>query len=171
MTNPPPFGNGRAGADDDLWAPDDPADLDDTWDDYGPDDDLPPLPDAPLRTPSEALAAMLALVGPERDGPPALWCLLLDAERRPVPLVLPLEGLPPRPLPQECDRVAYALRRVLDEEVPDGGVVLAYVRAEGGDAGRYERDWDTAMRRAADHRRLPVVASVAIGAHRARVLR
>ncbi|MBO3102707.1 hypothetical protein [Cellulomonas fengjieae] len=73
----------------------------DAWDDVpwradGPDHDLPDPPGSPLRSADEALAVLLDLVGPERAGAPALWFLLLDAQCRTIPVVLPIVDVPVR---------------------------------------------------------------------------
>ena len=62
----------------------------------GPDDDLVGLPGTAVRTSADALAVLLDLVGPERSGPPALWFVLLDADGRTVPVVLPITDVPLR---------------------------------------------------------------------------
>jgi len=143
---------------------------DESWDDTGPDDDLPMLPAVPLRTPGDVLAAMLLVVGPERCGPPALWFLLLDADDRPLPLVLPVCDLPARPDEQGCVQVVDALARIVEIEAPGGSVAVAYVRASGGDRGAFETAWDAALTRAATQRGVTLAARVVIGATRARVL-
>jgi len=149
---------------------DDEPDDAESWDDTGPDDDLPPVPGVPLRTPGEVLAAMLLMVGPERCGPPALWFLLLDADDRPLPLVLPICYLPARPDERGCAQVVDALARIVEIEAPGGSVSVAYVRASGGDRGAFETAWDSALTRAAMQHRVRLAARVVIGATRARVL-
>lgn len=142
------------------------------WSAPGPDDDLADaaapgvlVPDA-----TAALELMLRLVGPERAGPPALWFALLDAERRLLPVVLPLADVPLRPDVAAARQVVHVLAAVLEREAPGGSVVVAVVRAAGGDQGSFERAWGHALVLAATDRDLPVAAVVAIGEHRARVL-
>jgi len=142
----------------------------DSWDDMGPDDDLPALPAVPLRSPGDVLAAMLVVVGPERCGPPALWFLVLDADHRPLPLVLPLGDLPARTDSTICAQIVDALARILETEAPGGSIAVAYVRAAGGDRGAFETSWDAALTRAATQRRVILAARVVIGETRARVL-
>ncbi|TQL04158.1 hypothetical protein [Cellulomonas sp. SLBN-39] len=140
------------------------------WDGTGPDDDLPAMPSAPLAAPADALELLLGLVGPEAGGPPALWFVLLDAARQPLPLVLPITDVPPRPDTRVTHELARVLASVLAHDAPDGSVVVALVRAAGGDDGPFERDWSRAVHDACHHAGVTVWTTLAIGAHRARVL-
>ncbi|MBO9567668.1 MAG: hypothetical protein J7503_02490 [Cellulomonas iranensis] len=144
---------------------------DTSWSAPGPDDDLPALPTAPLLHDDAVLDAALALIGPERAGPPALWLLLLDADARLLPVVLPLVGIPLQPVPGDVRQVMVAIDDVLRHEAPGGALVVAVVRAAGGDRGAFERTWEAAVREAADDRGVPVRVVLAVGEHRARVLR
>lgn len=141
------------------------------WTAPGPDDDLPVLPAHPLRDVDDILEVMLSLVGPERAGPPALWIVLLDAEGMMLPVVLPLVGIPLRPDPGQVRQVLVAMTDVLAHDAPGGSLAVAIVRPAGGDRGSFERAWESALRTAADDRGVRVGAVVAIGEHRARVLR
>ena len=140
------------------------------WAAPGPDDDLPVLPDHPLRDEDDILAVMLSLVGPERAGPPALWLTLLDADGMMLPVVLPLVGIPLHPDPDQVRQVVVAMADILTHDAPGGSLAVAIVRAAGGDRGSFERTWERALRAAADDRGVRVSAVVAVGEHRARVL-
>jgi len=136
----------------------------------GPDDDLPRLPVDVLHGHGDVLAVLLHLVGPERAGPPALWFLLLDDEDRCLPLVLPVNDVPLRADPAVAAQVMTGLASVLEREAPGGSLVVACVRAGGGDRGAFETSWAAALRDAADDRGLRVRAVAALGANRARIL-
>lgn len=154
-------------------APDGPADRSrPAWAAPGPDDDLADAASPGVVVPddSAALELMLRLVGPERAGPPAVWFVLLDAERRLLPVVLPIADVPLRPDVAAARQLVHVLASVLDREAPGGSVVVAVVRAAGGDHGSFERAWGHALVVAATDVALPVAAVVAIGEHRARVL-
>ena len=136
----------------------------------GPDHDLPDVPGAALRTGGDALTVLIDLVGPERAGPPALWFVLLDAEDRTLPVVLPITDVPLRADRTLARRVIGVLASVLGTDAPGGSVVVALVRAAGGDRGAFEAQWVPALRGAADDAGVPIWAVVAIGESRARVL-
>ena len=158
---------------DDDWddAPDDQwADVPWVLDVDGPDHDLPDPPGAPLRSGSDALAVLLDLVGPERSGPPALWFVLLDAEDRTIPVVLPITDVPLRADPAVARRLAAVLAAVLASDAPGGSVVVGLVRAAGGARGAFAASWVPAVREAADDAGVRLWSVVAIGQSRARVL-
>ncbi|SFJ97679.1 hypothetical protein [Cellulomonas sp. KH9] len=140
------------------------------WAAPGPDDDLPVLPAHPLRDVDDILAVMLSLVGPERAGPPALWLVLLDADGRMLPVVLPLVGIPLHPDPAQVRQVVVAMADILRHDAPGGSVAVAVVRAAGGDRGSLERAWEHALRTTTADHGVRLSAVVAIGEHRARVL-
>ncbi|MDM7853351.1 hypothetical protein [Cellulomonas alba] len=137
----------------------------------GPDDDLPDSPSQPLTTPAATLECLLALVGPERHGPPAIWLLPVDAERHALPFVLPVAEVTERADGRVAARLVGAVASVLEAAVAGGGAIVAgLVRSAGGDRGPFETSWACALRDAADERGVDVHAVVAIGASRARVL-
>jgi hypothetical protein len=152
-------------------------DPDDQWADVpwvldvdGPDHDLPDPPGVALRSGADALAVLLDLVGPERSGPAALWFVLLDADDRTIPVVLPITDVPLRADPVVARRLVEVLDSVLTSDAPGGAVVVGLVRAAGGDRGAFEASWVPALREAADEAGVRVWSVVAIGQSRARVL-
>lgn len=155
----------------DDWNDDDPEEDEDWYDCCGPDDDLADAPLAPLTTPDATLDCLLGLVGPERAGPPAIWLLPVDAERRALPWVLPVAEVLDVADARVAARLVSAVGAVLEAAVPAGGaIVVGLVRAAGGDRGAFETSWGQALREAADDLGVEVHALVAIGAGRARVL-
>ena len=140
------------------------------WEGDGPDDDLPPTPGEPVRTPQDALAVLLGLVGPERGGVPALWFVLLDAQGYTLPVVLPITDVPMHADLEVVRRVLDVLRSVLAEDGPGGSLLVGLVRAAGGDRGAFEQSWARSLRDGADAIGLRLWGLVAIGEHRARVL-
>jgi len=147
-------------------------------DDFGPDDDLVDASSAPpggvLSQPDDVLDFLLPLIGPERAGPMALWCALVDAEDRTLPVVLPFAGAPLRPDPGQLRVLVRQLADVLDELYDTregGGVVFAIVRRAGGDQGEVETAWAASLDRACADVGVRVRAVAAVGRDRARVLR
>ena len=115
----------------------DDSDEDDLWDVLpgtvgmdGPDHDLPDPPGAALRSGTDALAVLLDLVGPERAGSPALWFVLLDAQDRTIPLVLPIVDVPMRADRAVARRLVAVLDSVLRSDAPGGSVVVGRVRPD-----------------------------------------
>jgi hypothetical protein len=155
----------RGGFDDDL----EPFDEYDEYEDDD-DDDRVPLPWSVLCTAQEIHEHLVALVGPERDGPRALWVIFLDEDDRALPLVIPIGNVPTMVNRAMVANLAASLRTLVDENAPGGGVAFGLVRRGGGDRGTFEAGWSAALHEAMDAVDLQVRAVVAIGRDRSRVL-
>jgi hypothetical protein len=84
---------------------------------------------------------LLHVVGPEREGRPALWFLVLDADDRVLPLVLPVSDLPTVADRVVAANLVHVLASVLENDAPGGSVVVGYVRRGGGARGAFEAGW------------------------------
>ncbi|MGV8977476.1 MAG: hypothetical protein ACOH17_05480 [Cellulomonas sp.] len=156
-----------------LWAADLDDDLvDEPWADGGPgtEDEAPPLIGRILEDGRDALDVLLRFVGPERDGPPALWFLVLDATDRVLPLVLPIAEVPTVPDAVVSANLVHVLASVLEHDAPGGSVVVGYVRGGGGDRGAFEAGWSAALHISAHREDVRIRAEAAIGCDRARIL-
>jgi hypothetical protein len=162
-----------------LPAPDDPDD--DLWphlEDTGPDDDLADASGrlqagGTLARADDVLDLLLPLIGPERAGPMALWCALVDEHDRTLPAVMPIADVPLRPDIELVRRLVGQLGEVLDDlydQGGTGGVVFAVVRRSGGDRGAVELAWVDALRLATADAGVRLRAVAAVGRDRARVL-
>ena len=152
-------------------------DYEEDYDDYPRGDD--PCADDPgpafppgrlLCTAQDVHEHLLAVVGPERDGPRTLWVLFLDSEERALPLVIPIDSLPTMVDRTTVANLAHTLRTLVAENGPGGSVAFGLVRRAGGDRGTFEAGWSEALREAMDAVGVPVRAIVAIGRDRSRVL-
>lgn len=142
----------------------------DTDEPFGAETGRLPRPGGVVETDEDAHEHLLALIGPERDSPRALWVLFLDDEDRELPLVIPIGDLPTivdRPM---VTNLAGILRSLLEENAPGGCVAFALVRRGGGDRDTFEVSWAQALREAMAGVDVPVRAIVAIGRDRSRVL-
>ncbi len=117
------------------------------------------------------LEALLGALGGRRGGPPALWFLVLDAEDRPLPVVLPIEHATMAPSRAVGLLLVRVLASVVEHEAPGGSVVIGYVRDEGGADGPFERGWSRLLRALAAHEGLRIRAEAAVGPRRAEVVR
>lgn len=124
----------------------------------------------PLCTPSMMLDHLVGLVGPEVGGPPSVWISFLDDADRVLPVAVPVEDLPSLPDARTLADLSALVRGVVAENFPGASVIVAVVRADGGDHGAHERRWAGALWRVSDADGWPVRAMVAIGEGRARVL-
>lgn len=163
---------GSGGADG-SWAADPDGDLaDDSRLDgsTGTEDDALPVTGRILDDGRDALDVLLRVVGPECDGPPALWFLVLDATDRVLPLVLPIAEVPIVPDAVVCANLVHVLASVLEHDAPGGSVVVGYVRRGGGDLGPFEAGWSAALQVSAQREVVRIRAEAAIGRDRARIL-
>lgn len=143
-----------------------------TWDADGPDDDLADL--AALvgtRIASPAAAARLVqdLVGPEAYGPPALWCVLLDADDRVLPLVLAISERPLVVSDGFAQYLADDLAAVLEQHAVGGSVVVALV-GDGDEDVCGQLSWVVELERTLGGAGVPMHAIVAVGPHGPAVL-
>jgi hypothetical protein len=156
--------------------------FDENWDDaYLADDDEPgdpfdldagraQQPGTVLDTDADVHEHLLAMVGPDRDGPRAVWVQLLDGADRTLPIVIPVTDLPTVVDDLVVTNLARVLHAMVDANAPGGSVAVALVRRAGGDRGTFEVGWSRALRRELAAVGLPVRAIVAIGRDRSRVL-
>lgn len=127
-------------------------------------------PDA-LPPGSTHLDTLLTVLGDRRGGPPALWFLVLDDHDRALPVALPIEHAPRRPSEAVAAHLVLVLASVVAHEAPGGSVLVGYVHEHGGVDGAFERGWSRVLRAHASLAGLRIRAEVAVGAHRAGVLR
>jgi hypothetical protein len=81
---------------------------------------------APVTTVEEARERVADLVGHAISH--QLWFMLLDADGRQLPLLIPVDGIPLRPEPGSAAVMAATLNDVLAEHAPGGSVILTLER-------------------------------------------
>lgn len=143
-----------------------------TWDADGPDDDLADLDSlvgTRIASPAEAARLLTALVGPEAYGPPALWCALLDADDRVLPLVLAISHRPVVVADGFAQYLADDLAEVLEQHAVGGSVVIALV-GDGDEDVCSQLTWVVELERTTGTAGVPVHAIVAVGPHGPAVL-
>ena len=109
--------------------------------------------DAPLTTPAAVLAHVTELVGPALRR--QCWLLFTDSDSRPLPIVVPIDGLPVDPDPHEIARFLEALGEIV-ETAGARGIIVAWERPGGPDVAMQESDWMVAL----DKSGLPIVAQL-----------
>lgn len=148
-----------------------PAALPDPWDSLRlPEHETPDAVGRTVESADEALALLLGLVGRDRSGPPALWFVLLDADDRVLPVVLPIPEVPLVADPVVAANLLHVLASVLEHDAPGGSLLVAYVRRGGGDRGAFEGGWSRVLQAEAAQAGVRIRAEVALGQDRARVL-
>ncbi|MBT0995143.1 hypothetical protein KIN34_12710 [Cellulomonas sp. DKR-3] len=140
----------------------------------GPDDhlaDVAGLMDLPVRAPGEALTVLVPIVGPEARGPLAVWCLLLDADDRPLRPVVVVDDPPD---PELVGRgfggaLMEDLAAALDEHALGGSVVVAIV-GERRHRPVCTSTWVTALATGAAAAGVPLRGVVVVGPRGPRAL-
>ncbi|MET0589805.1 MAG: hypothetical protein ABWZ77_01390 [Naasia sp.] len=87
------------------------------------------------------------------------WLFLLDAEHRQRPTLVPVDGIPARPAPDDGERLAPMLDFVAEAE---GAQSLVIVHERPGPVGvtAADAEWARCLRTAAARAELPVRASI-----------
>lgn len=130
----------------------------------------PGLPGTRLLSEGQVLDHLVGLVGAEAGGPESLWFTFLSDDDRILPVAVPCEDLPSFPDPATVRALSALVAEVVDESFPGATVLVAVVRASGGDYGAHERRWAGALWRAAEADGWVVRAVAAVGVERARLL-
>lgn len=100
----------------------------------------------PLRTDADLLRWARFInhgVHPRRR---TLWVLLLDADDVPRPVIIPIEDVPDLPDARGTARIAEALAVVLEEEAPEGSVVMMLERPGPPLRAQADHAWHTMLR-------------------------
>jgi hypothetical protein len=99
----------------------------------------------PLDSPEAIVDALDVLIGPDDRRRSSLWVMWVDADRRPLPVVMPIDDRPEWPDPELVD----AIMRVLASAEPDAEVLFTLTRAGNRRVGEADRAWFHALHRSA----------------------
>lgn len=96
--------------------------------------------DLPIRSDDDVVHLAREVIAAEGGRGRTTWILLLDEDDRPLPVVLPIEGMPVDPDPEHIARFAESMGVVL--ETAGGAVaVVVWERSGTGDVRMQEADW------------------------------
>lgn len=115
------------------------------------------IPDEPLVDDAALLALANLLHGGIRPRRRTLWFALLDGERRPLPMVVPVDLVPELPDLIGVGNLGRAWHQILRGE-PGASVVVVLERPGPGDPSFEDRAWHVALRSAATEHGLTVAA-------------
>ncbi len=100
--------------------------------------------DLPIRSDDDVLRLVREVIGDDGVRGRTAWVLLLDADDRPMPTVIPVEGVPVDPDPDHVARFAEAVGAVL-QAVGGSRAIIAWERDGGGAVRMQEADWAGAL--------------------------
>ncbi|PUB29713.1 hypothetical protein C8K30_10288 [Promicromonospora sp. AC04] len=115
------------------------------------------IPDQPLVDDAALLAFANFLhddVTPRRR---TLWFVMLDGERRPLPVIVPVDHVPDEPDPHMVNDLGSAWREILQGE-PGASILLMLERPGSAAASFEDHAWRVALRAAAAEHDLAVAA-------------
>lgn len=93
----------------------------------------------PIHTVEQARERVFDLVG--RAIRCQLWLMLLDANGRQLPLLIPIEDIPLRPEPGEMTPLAAGIGTILAQNGPGGSVILALERPGSAQLTAPDQAW------------------------------
>jgi hypothetical protein len=111
----------------------------------------PPLADAPIRSAADLTRRWTALLDPPVFGERSLWLCWLSTDGRMLPVIVPVDDLPPVPAPALLMGLRQVHDSILEEQLGgDGHLAMALCRP--GQPGITEDDdeWAEALRATLD---------------------
>jgi hypothetical protein len=115
------------------------------------------IPDQPLADD----AALLAFATFLHDGVTprcrTLWFVMLDGERRPLPMIVPVDHVPDEPDARMANELGHAWREILHGE-PGASILLMLERPGSAATSFADHAWRVALRAAAAEHDLAVAA-------------
>ena len=127
------------------------------------------IPDQPLADDASLLAFARFLhdgVAPRRR---TLWFVMLDRERRPLPVIVPIDHVPDEPDVLTVGNLGHAWHEILRDE-PGSSVVLMLERPGPAAASFDDLAWRAALRSAAAEHGIKLAAFFLATAHGVRPL-
>lgn len=97
-------------------------------------------PAEPLDTDDDVLRFAEEVIGADGGRGRTAWVLLLDEDRRPLPAIIPIEGVPADPDPEDVARFAESMGEVLRACGGEAAVVV-WERPGSGAIRMQEADW------------------------------
>lgn len=99
---------------------------------------------APVTTVAQAQDRVAALVGPAIAR--KIWFMMLDRDGVQMPVLVPLDDIPPYPEPGELGPFADSLGTLLRELAPGGSTILTLERPGTAELTVHDRAWATELR-------------------------
>lgn len=108
---------------------------------------LSPELSAPLLTDADVHARVEALIGRATQDR-CVWLILVDGDRRQVPVIMPLEGSPRRPEPRSVEGLRTMLAHLpamLATDAGSGSCVFVYERLGADEVQDADEQWADAL--------------------------
>lgn len=110
----------------------------------------------PLRTDADVLSRVDALIDSPERGRRSLWLFFLSADGVQLPVVIPVDDVPPRPEPGQVGNFLAIVASIITAESPGGSAIVTLTRPENRVAAESDAAWLRALRSAARKHRAPI---------------
>lgn len=95
----------------------------------------------PVRTDADVLSRVELLIDPIDRLRHGLWLFFLDRDDTQARVVVPVDGVPDDPDPDEVGKLCWIIAEVLRNTEPDGSAIVALTRPGPAVIGETERRW------------------------------
>ena len=125
----------------------------------------PPLPDVPIRSADELTSRWQALLDPPVFGARSLWLSWFGSDGRMLPVVMPIDDIPPVPEPAMLMGVRQMHDLLVEEQLDgDGHLAMALCRPGRPEVRGDDGFWIDALRSTLDDGRIDGSWSLHLGA-------
>jgi len=106
----------------------------------------------PLSTDQDVLRCVDRLVDQHSRRNRTLWLLFVSSDGVPLPVVIPIDGVPERPDPQSVGNICFVIADVLAHHAPGGTAVVVLTRPGSETVDDTDRYWFRTIHAAARER-------------------
>lgn len=110
----------------------------------------------PVRTDSEVLARIAAIINAETAAVPRLWLFFLDRDGLQSNVVVPVDDIPELPDPRLVGNVCYIVSQVMADAATGASAVITICRPGPALVGETDQDWLRALQRGAARHSAPI---------------
>jgi hypothetical protein len=94
-----------------------------------------------LLTDADVLSRVDELIDSGARATRSLWLFFVSADGAQLPVVVPIDDVPPRPVPHLIGTVCTVIAGIIAEQVPGGSAILALTRPGPAAPGPDDRYW------------------------------
>ena len=95
----------------------------------------------PVRTEADVLTRVEMLIDPIDRMRQGLWLFFLDRDNKQSPVLVPIDGVPDDPDPDEVGKLCWIIAEVLGSTEPEGSVIIVRTRSGPAAISETDRHW------------------------------
>ena len=100
----------------------------------------------PVRTDTDVLSRVELLIDPVDRLRQSLWLFFVDRDDTQARVVVPIDGVPADPDPDEVGKLCWIIAEVLRNTEPDGSVIITITRPGPAVIGERDRIWQERLK-------------------------